>query len=250
MQTWREDEFEDRGSDDRPLTGSTSSISEAEASLPFWRRRSADRAFVRPAGMLVALEAKVGPTGIFENDFRLRSLGSIYPSQGQGWIIDRPSVAELLNQSAIVWSEFSIDEWLRNSDLIESVSASYADLEEHLVASKLEAVHPLTSAVYNQLSDMPTSTKEAVQDILNKFAHSVPYPVRTKLPNLRLSLLEDSAYLLEWTFEDRRLGFSFEQNQKDSGWYFVLSNALSERYESGTMDQLEMSRLVKMMLKT
>jgi len=118
--------------------------------------------------------------------------------------------------------------------------------EEYL---PLEAVHPLTSPVYDQLAEITTSTKEGIQSLLIKFATSVSSAVTMKLPPLRLAILEDSSYLLEWTFEDRRPGFSFEQNPKDSGWYYVYSSDSSERYESGTMDQLEMIRLIGMTLK-
>jgi hypothetical protein len=113
--------------------------------------------------------------------------------------------------------------------------------EEYL---PLEAVHPLTNPVYDQLAEITIPTKEAIQSLLIKFATSVSSAVTVKLPPLRLAIC-----LLEWTFEDRRLGFSFEQNPKDSGWYYVYSSDSSERYESGTMDQLEMSRLIGMMLK-
>lgn len=249
LQTWREDEFEDRDFDDRMLIalGTTSSIIEAELSLPFPQRRRADIIFVGHAGKLVAFEAKVTPTREYENVAWLSPLGSLYGSEGKSLVIEHRRVAEFLNQ-AVVLSRLSIDELSQNLEVIESASASHAKLQDK-EAPKLEAIHPLTGPVYNQLGEIPTPTKEAVQDVLGKFATSISHAVTTKLPRLRLSLLEDSSYLLEWTFEDRRLGFSFEQNRKDSGWYFVLSTASSERYESGTMDQLEMSRLIKMMLK-
>jgi hypothetical protein len=111
------------------------------------------------------------------------------------------------------------------------------------------AVHALTKSVYEKLAGIPKDYRDAIQGVLTQLASSVPKSDTNKLPPLRLAPLEDSSYLLEWTFEDRRLGFSFEANPKDSGWYYVYSSDSSERYESGTMDQLEMSRLLKMMLK-
>jgi len=251
LQTWREGEFEDPGIDDQMLTawGTTSTVIEGEPSLPFWMRRHADIIFIGPSGKMVTVEAKVSPTREHEDVVRFSPLGSFYGSEVKRVIIGYSRMAELWNQSAIVLSQSSINELSRDLEPIEGVSASYAKLQEDKEAPKLEAIHPLTGPVYNQLAVIPPPTKEAVQDILKKFATSVSDVVNTKLSPLRLSLLEDSSYLLEWTFEDRRLGFSFEQSQKDSGWYFVLSTASSERYESGTMDQLEMSRLIKMMLK-
>ncbi|MBI3001854.1 MAG: hypothetical protein HYY46_25845 [Deltaproteobacteria bacterium] len=249
LRTWREDEFEDRDFDDRMLAalGTTSSIIEAELSLRFPQRRQADIIFVEPEGNLIVVEAKVSPTIEYENIVWLSPLGSLYSSEGKSLVIECRRVAELVNQ-AIVFSHSSIDELSQNLEVIESVSASHANLQDK-ETPKLEAIHPLTSPVFNQLAQVPTPTREAVQDVLNKFVTTVSHAVITKLPPLRLSLLEDSSYLLEWTFEDRRLGFSFEQTPRDSGWYFVFSTASSERYESGTMDQLEMSRLIGMMLK-
>jgi len=155
---------------------------------------------------------------------------------------------ELFNQSGIVLSRALIDDLARSLQLWGSLSASYSDLPREDEYPQLEAVHPLTSSAYDQLAVIPTPTKEAIQNVLNLFANFVSYTVTAGLPSLRLTLLEDSSYLLEWTFEDRRLGFSFEKDPRDSGWYFVLFATLSERSESGTMDQLEMGRLIKMML--
>lgn len=251
LQTWREGEFEDPGIDDQMLTacGTTSAIIEGEPSLPFWKRRHGDIIFIGPSGKMVKFEAKVSPTSEHEDVVRFSPLGSFYGSEVKRVIIGYSRMAELWNQSTIVLSQSLINELSRDLEPIEGVSASYASLREDDEDPKLEAIHPLTSPVYNQLAEITAPIKETIQDVLNKFATCVSYTLRMKLPPLRLALLEDSSYLLEWTFEDRRLGFSFEQDPKDSGWYFVLSTASSERYESGTMDQLEMSRLVRMMLK-
>ncbi|MBM4260079.1 MAG: hypothetical protein FJ145_01405 [Deltaproteobacteria bacterium] len=67
-------------------------------------------------------------------------------------------------------------------------------------------------------------------------------PADNSFPPLRLAALDDGSVLLEWTFKDRRLGFTFEADPNDYGWYYVFSRGQSERYESGTMDQLEIER--------
>ena len=67
---------------------------------------------------------------------------------------------------------------------------------------------------------------------------------------LRASVLDDGALLIEWTLSDRRLGFSFESNPEESGWYFVFSKGSSERCEAGTMNQLDVPRLVRLMTET
>ena len=67
---------------------------------------------------------------------------------------------------------------------------------------------------------------------------------------LRASVLDNGTLLIEWTLPDRRLGFSFESNPEESGWYFVFSKGSSERYEAGSMDQLDVPRLLRLMTKT
>lgn len=137
----------------------------------------------------------------------------------------------------------------RDLNLSETVASTNAKVWEEFVSLKLEAFHPITKPAYAKLRQLsvPSSTRDAISAILDQFTKALPLSVAA--PPLRLVLLEDSSYLLEWTFKDRRLGFLFEVDPKDSGWYFVYSNDSSERYESGTMDQLEMSRLIRKTLK-
>lgn len=250
VQTWREHEFEDRGFDAGMLTGggTTSSIIEGEPHLPFWKQRHADMVYVGPEGKHVIIEVKVNPRKIHEYLVWRSLLRSPYSSNRESLINAYRHACELLNQSAFVLSRSLIDELSRNVGVWEN-AAAHASLREEDQFSTLEAVHPLTRSIYDQLDAVPTGTKEAIQGVLNQFARSISHTLTAKLPPLRLAFLEDSSYLLEWTFADRRLGFSFEANPKDSGWYYVYSSDSSERYESGTMDQLEMSRLIGMTLK-
>jgi hypothetical protein len=247
---WRDDDFEERNFDPRlyAATGATTSIIEGKSYLPYRKQQYADIIYVGPAGKLGAIEVKISPARQDKYFVWSSALRSSYWSNREHLIIDYSrALDELFNQSTIVLSQSAIYE-LRNSELGGTFATSYVDFQDEEPLA-IEVIHPLTSSIYNQLTEIPTPTREAIQDVLKKFATSVSYAPTTELPPLRLTVLEDSSYLLEWTFEDRRLGFSFEQNPKDSGWYYVYSSDSSERYESGTMDQLEMSRLIGMMLK-
>jgi hypothetical protein len=137
----------------------------------------------------------------------------------------------------------------RDLDLSKTVTSLYAKVWGEFGAANLEDWHPITKPAYAKLCQIHVSSRmrDAINAILDEFTRRLPLDVIT--PPLRLVFLEDSSCLLEWTFKDRRLGFSFEVNPKESGWYFVYSNNSSQRYESGTMDQLEMSRLIRMTLK-
>jgi len=112
------------------------------------------------------------------------------------------------------------------------------------------ATNVLTKSAYNQLSGIPDERKQVILAVLNQLVKLLAKSVTKALPPFRLVALEDSSYLLEWTFEDRRLGFTFEADPKESGWYFVLLKGFSYQSESGTMDRLEISRLIRMMIQT
>jgi hypothetical protein len=247
---WRNDDLEQGHFDPRLYTtsGATNSIIEGEFCLPFWKQRDADIIYFGLAGRVAAIEVKISPTKDHEYFVWPAPLRSSYWSNRENLIIGYYRALESFNQSAIVLSRSAIYELTQNSELCESVAASCVSLQDKETLA-LEVIHPLTSPIHNQLAELPTPTKEAIQDVLKQFETSVSYAPTTKLPPLRLTILEDSSYLLEWVFEDRRLGFSFEQSPKDSGWYYVYSSDSSERFESGTMDQLEMSRLIEMTLK-
>ena len=211
---WREDDFEEGGIDPRmfPSGGANTWIIEKEL---FWN----------PEGDLIYS----GPTG------RIEIVNGIFDPK---W-----NACPNLLRTPIVLSRSSIDEPSRQVEANSSVS-SWEDSEEILTA-----IHPVTKPVYDQLSSIPENYRQSIRVLLTQFASSLPKDESAKLPHLRLAALEDSSYLLEWTFKDRRLGFSFETNPKESGWYYVFSSDSSERYESGTMDQLEMSRLIEMTLR-
>ena len=68
-------------------------------------------------------------------------------------------------------------------------------------------------------------------------------------PALRANLADDASLLIEWTFEDRRLGFNIEPNQDDSGWYFVSSKAAGGRCASGTLSVLDINEVMRWTLK-
>lgn len=108
----------------------------------------------------------------------------------------------------------------------------------------------LTRGVLSRLAGVDGRRAADAQRILDDFSRAADAYDVSGAPDLRLTEADDGAILIEWTFADRRLGFSLEQQPGDSGWYFVLSNGSTERFEAGTLDQLEMRRLVEMMLTT
>lgn len=117
--------------------------------------------------------------------------------------------------------------------------------------SEPPAHHPLTRDAAVRVKELLSGSRRALaEDLLERFCASVARLSVNGLPALRAMDGEDGSVLLEWTFKDRRFGFTIEPLPKDSGWYFVMCSGSSERYEAGSLDQLELPRLVRAMLQS
>jgi hypothetical protein len=110
------------------------------------------------------------------------------------------------------------------------------------------SLDPTTRQAAEFIQRLSSTRRKIAENVLEKLCAVVGSLPLTELPPVSAVALEDGSVLLEWTFPDRRLGFTLEPKAEASGWYFVFSNGSSERYEAGTMDQLEMPRLVAAML--
>ncbi len=236
---WREDDFEEQDFDPRMFAsgGANTSIIEKES---FWNLGVKD--LVRCVVEGTARSAR-------KDNYKYNYLVAWLVCMSAPWANPDKVISVKLHESPflahtpIVLSRSLIAEPSHQAEANPVVS-SWEDDEQQNNA----AVHPLTVPIYKRLAEVPVPIRQAIEDILQKLASSVPTALTRNLPSLRLASLEDASYLLEWIFEDRRLGFSFETNPKESGWYYVFSNGSSEHYESGTMDQLEVNRLVRMTL--
>jgi hypothetical protein len=112
----------------------------------------------------------------------------------------------------------------------------------------------MTQSAYSTLHEVPSSLQQAARDLLAEITASLgdflaPLNPAAESWPIRLAPLDDQSALLEWIRADRRLGFLLSDEQGEAGWFFVYSNGCSERYEAGTMDQLDLNRMVRMMIK-
>jgi hypothetical protein len=242
--------FENQRFDHQRLTSSGSANSSLEDDTSkLWTPRDKNVSFWGPDRLLFYIVAKFDATRNSEtiawgNPFQSKN------REDQDCLYVRLRGAlDAMKPSANLFSHSLKLEPTRDLDLSKTVASAYAKVWGEFVSPKLEDLHPITKPAYATLRQIPISskTRDAINAMLDQFTKALPLNVAA--PPLRLVRLEDSSCLLEWTFKDRRLGFSFEVDPKDSGWYFVYSNNSSERYESGTMDQLELSRLISMTLK-
>ena len=240
---WREDDFEERGIDPLMFASGTANTMIIEEKSP-WNQGVADLRWIEPGGKIVIVEAKVDPRRA-EKFATIWALWETFHRAHREKSINFKWCADELLNDAIVLSRFLIEEPPCQAQSNSAISSWEIDQPQQ----ELAAIHPVTKSVYDQLTNITECYRLAIARLLSQFATFVPKRTSNKFPPLRLAALEDSSYLLEWTFKDRRLGFSFEPDPKESGWYYVYSSGSSERYESGSMDQLEMSRLIAMTLK-
>jgi hypothetical protein len=241
---WRKDDFEERGIDSRMFASGTANTRIVEEKS-LWNPGATDLVWIQPNGKIILIESKVDPK-------RAEKFATIWAHWQNVHRPDRDRFVSFkwcanapLND-AIVLSRLLIDEPPCQVQSNSAVSSSEIDQPPQ----QLAAIHPVTKLVYDQLRNISESYRKAIARILTQFVNFVPQTDSSKFPPLRLATLEDSSYLLEWTFQDRRLGFTFETDPKESGWYFVLLKTSSYQSESGTMDRLEMDRLIRMMIQT
>lgn len=109
--------------------------------------------------------------------------------------------------------------------------------------------HPLTREVASALHSIQPARAAAIRSLLEEFVTALPVEGAVERTALRLTEADDGAILVEWLFKDRRLGFSFEPDARESGWYFVLSNASAELAESGLLDGADPKLLITRFLQ-
>lgn len=242
--------FENHGFDQQRLASSgAANLSLEDDSSELWTARDKNVSFWGPDRLLFSIFAQFDATRNSEAIAWGLPLQNKSKEDQDCLYIRLRGAHDAMKPSANLYSHSLKFEPTRDSDLFTTVASAYAKVWEEFVPQNVEDLHPITRPAYATLRQIPVSsrTRDAINAILEQFTNALPPNVAA--PPLKLVLLDDSSCLLEWTFKDRRLGFSFEVDPKDSGWYFVYSSDSSERYESGTMDQLEMSRLIRMTLK-
>lgn len=65
-----------------------------------------------------------------------------------------------------------------------------------------------------------------------------------ELPPLEPSRSEDGAFMVEWRFPDRRLGVAFEAAFDESGWYLVDLRPGHELQACGSLEDMDVEKLV------
>lgn len=86
----------------------------------------------------------------------------------------------------------------------------------------------------------------AIHEMISSFQHfgfDLDY-----LPSLHAFNVEDESILVEWIFNDFRIGFTIEPNPRDSGWYLVSNRNLGEISASGYITGLDIKNVILWLL--
>ena len=78
-----------------------------------------------------------------------------------------------------------------------------------------------------------------INDFLNIF-NALNFEIN-EMPPFHAFQSEDGAIIVEWTFKDFRIGFSFEENINKSGWYLITTVELGGISASGYLPNEENS---------
>jgi hypothetical protein len=68
--------------------------------------------------------------------------------------------------------------------------------------------------------------------------------LQIKLPKISAFLGENGALLLEWIFNDFRIGFNFEVNENESGWYMASKPSTGGIVASGLLSGINLQGLI------
>ena len=83
---------------------------------------------------------------------------------------------------------------------------------------------------------------ELIQETIATFQHlrfDLGY-----LPELQAFKVDDGSILIEWIFDDFRIGFSIEPDVQESSWYLVSSKNLGEISASGYISGTDIKNLI------
>ncbi len=114
--------------------------------------------------------------------------------------------------------------------------------------------HELTRNAELIISRLERSKKtELAKDILCKAMYwasffSSRFPNFDNIPRIKASQLEDSSILIEWAFENWRIGFGIENEIEESSWHLVSNENHGNISASGYLNKNETRNIILWLL--
>lgn len=102
------------------------------------------------------------------------------------------------------------------------------NIESNLIEQALRTLENVgDQEIYSRAKRILISLQEKVNEL-------IPYRIDLYyLPPIRAAIMEDRSVLLEWIYDDFRIGFSVEQIEEESGWYLVTNQKYGAISASG-----------------
>jgi hypothetical protein len=98
--------------------------------------------------------------------------------------------------------------------------------------------------IHQYALDVLKTFQEVVLEYVNKIEEI------GRLPSLDLDVLQDGSVLIEWIFNDFRLGISLEEDLNESSWYLVSKNGSGGDVSNfGLLHLIDMKTLIHQMFE-
>lgn len=89
---------------------------------------------------------------------------------------------------------------------------------------------------------------EQSKEIISNIREELNFWDYSDLPPMGFNYVEESgAFIVEWSYNRRRIGISVEKDSNDSGWFFVTLYK-KESCEHGNLDSLDLHSLFRKFL--
>jgi hypothetical protein len=129
---------------------------------------------------------------------------------------------------------------IEGSELVNNTingKSSIADLQlvstSHPIAGIWSSILQIEDSERADAALRIVNTIHKLLDLFQMYGLDINY-----LPPLRAFHLSDESFLLDWIFLDFRIGFSFEPDHNESGWYLVTNKNLGEIGMSGYLSEI------------
>jgi len=116
--------------------------------------------------------------------------------------------------------------------------------ESSLIRSAWDVVQRTENQqVAKEAKEVLRSIEDTVENFFRQSNLDLSY-----LPGLQAFNVDDGSVLIDWKFNEFRIGFTIEPNPQESGWYLVSTDNLGEITASGYLSNMGLKKLVLWLL--
>ena len=117
--------------------------------------------------------------------------------------------------------------------------------QSSLIKPALDIIQNVTN---QNIAQEAKETLFLIQETVDTFSQQLNFDLNFLPPLQAFDVVDDGSILIEWIFDDFRIGFSLESNSQDSGWYLVSNKNLGEIGASGYIAGINTKTLILWLL--